>query len=138
MLAWDMDSLAQTKTAPESRRTIDPLAMALFDVVRDLPASERRVLLSAIDGRLHSVAGERARLALEVLRRCEHETKETVSKRRYERWRESHPERAILPSSTYVANSLGGSWARAMDAAASHRRSSTRRSAGIARTKPVG
>lgn len=117
MLAWDMDSLAQTKTAPESRRTVDPLAMALFDIVRDLPASERRVLLSAIDGRLHSVAGERARLALEVLRRCELETKQTVSKRRYERWRECHPERAILPSSTYVANSLGGSWAKAMDAA---------------------
>jgi hypothetical protein len=40
-----------------------------------------------------------------------------VSKRRYERWRENHPERKSLPSSTYVANSLGGSWARAMDAA---------------------
>ena len=73
--------------------------------------------LARSTGRLHGVAGERARLALEVLRRCELETKETVSKRRYERWRESHPERAILPSSTYVANSLGGSWARAMDAA---------------------
>ncbi len=67
------------------------------------------MLLSAIDGRLHSVSGERARLALEVLRRCESETQETVSKRRYERWRESHPERASLPSSTYVSNSLGGS-----------------------------
>jgi hypothetical protein len=112
-----MDSPTQTKNAPESRRTVDPLAMVLFGVVRDLPASERRVLLSAIDGRLHSVSGERARLALEVLRRCESETHKTVSKRRYERWRESHPERASLPSSTYVSNSLGGSWARAMDAA---------------------
>ncbi|MGH2911742.1 MAG: hypothetical protein ACRDJ3_04625 [Solirubrobacteraceae bacterium] len=112
-----MDSPTQTKNAPESRRTVDPLAMALFSVVRDLPASERRVLLSVIDGRLHSVIGERSRLALEVLRRCESETQETVSKRRYERWRESHPERASLPSSTYVSNSLGGSWARAMDAA---------------------
>lgn len=91
--------------------------MALFGVVRGLPAAERRVLLSAIDGRLHRVGGERARLALEVLRRCEKETQETVSKRRYERWREKHPERMSLPSSTYVANSLGGSWARAMDAA---------------------
>jgi hypothetical protein len=103
--------------APESRRTVDTLAMALFGVVRELPAAERRVLLSAIDGRLHGVGGERARLALEVLRRCEQETQQTVSKRRYERWREKHPERTSLPSSTYVVNSLGGSWARAMDAA---------------------
>lgn len=53
---------------PESRRTVDPLAMALFGVVRELPADERQVLLSAIDGRLHGVGSERARLALEVLR----------------------------------------------------------------------
>jgi len=103
--------------APESRRTVDRLAMALFGVVRELPAAERRVLLSAIDGRQHGVGGVRAQLALEVLRRCERETGETVSKRRYERWREAHPEREHLPSSTYVVNSLGGSWARAMDAA---------------------
>jgi hypothetical protein len=102
---------------PESRRTVDPLAMALFGVARELPVAERRVLLSAIDGRLHGVGGERARLALEVLRRCEREIGQTVSKRRYERWREAHSERDTLPSSTYVANSLGGSWARAMDAA---------------------
>jgi hypothetical protein len=53
---------------PESRRTVDPLAMALFGVVRELPANERRVLLSALDGRLHGVRSERAWLALEVLR----------------------------------------------------------------------
>ena len=75
------------------------------------------MLLSAIDGRLHGVGSERARLALEVLRRCEREIGQTVSKRRYERWREAHLECTTLPSSTYVANSLGGSWARAMDAA---------------------
>lgn len=112
-----MGSTTQTTGVPESRRTIDALAMALFGVVRELPASERRVLLSAIDGRLHGVGGERARLALEVLRRCEREIGQSVSKRRYERWREAHPERKMLPSSTYVANSLGGSWARAMDTA---------------------
>jgi hypothetical protein len=112
-----MGSTTETAGAPESRRTVDALAMALFGVARELPAAERRVLLSAIDGRLYNVSGERARLALEVLRRCERETQQTVSKRRYERWRESHPERETLPSSTYVANSLGGSWARAMDAA---------------------
>ncbi len=106
----------QSAGGPESRRTVDPLAMALFGVARELPAADRRVLLSAIDGRLHGVAGERARVALEVLRLCERETQETVSKRRYERWRDAHPERESLPSSTYVANSLGGSWARAMDA----------------------
>jgi hypothetical protein len=112
-----MSTEAQAMENPESRRTVDPLAMALFGVARELPAAERRVLLSAIDGRLHGVRGERARLALEVLRRCEREIGQTVSKRRYERWREAHPERDTLPSSTYVANSLGGSWARAMDAA---------------------
>ncbi|HEV3318455.1 MAG TPA: hypothetical protein VG053_01820 [Solirubrobacteraceae bacterium] len=112
-----MSTSIQTPETPESRRTVDTLAMALFGVVRGLPAAERRVLLSAVDGRLHGVGGERARLALEVLRRCERETRQTVSKRRYERWRENHPERKSLPSSTYVANSLGGSWARAMDAA---------------------
>ena len=111
-----MSTSIQTPEAPESRRTVDALAMTLFVVVRGLPAAERRVLLSAIDGRLHGVGGERARLALEVLRRCERETQQTVSKRRYERWRENHPERMNLPSSTYVANSLGWSWARAMDA----------------------
>jgi hypothetical protein len=88
--------------------------MALFGVIRTLPASERRVLLSAVDGRLNGVAGERARLALEVLRRCEQEIGQSASKRRYEQWRERHPERG---SSTYVANSFGGSWAQAMDAA---------------------
>jgi hypothetical protein len=112
-----MSTEMQSAGGPESRRTVDPLAMALFGVARELPAADRRVLLSAIDGRLHGVAGERARVALEVLRRCERETQETVSKRRYERWRDAHPERGSLPSSTYVANSLGGSWARAMDAA---------------------
>jgi hypothetical protein len=112
-----MSTVTQTARVPESRRTVDALAMALFGVVRELPAAERRVLLSAIDGRLHGVRGERARLALEVLRRCEREIGQTVSKRRYERWREAHSEREMLPSSTYVANSLGGTWARAMDAA---------------------
>jgi hypothetical protein len=96
-------------------KMVDPLAMALFGVVRDLPADERRALLCMIDGRLHGMCGESAHLAEQVVRQGGQSQRRTASKCRDKPRPEGRPKRAVPSSSTtYVANNLGGSRTRAM------------------------
>lgn len=95
-------------------KMVDPLAMALFGVVRDLPADERRALLSVIDSHLRGMCGESAHLAEQVVRQDGESQRRTTSKCRDKPRPKRRPKRAVPSSSTtHVANS-GGSRVRAM------------------------
>ncbi|MGA7054827.1 MAG: hypothetical protein WBZ37_26870 [Mycobacterium sp.] len=61
-------------------KMVDPLAMVLFGVVRDLPADERRALLGMIDGQLRGMCGESAHLAEQVVRQGGESQRRTASK----------------------------------------------------------
>jgi hypothetical protein len=85
-------------------KIVDPLAMSLFGVVRDLPADERRALLIMIDGRLHGVRGERAHSTEQAGPHGGWGKRRTAPKRRGRPRLKGSP-----PSMTYAANSPGRS-----------------------------
>lgn len=99
-----------------TRRGTDPLALALFDLLRHCAEADRRRVLDALDAVETPASGERASFALSAIERFRSESPAAPSKRRYEAWRRSHPDRESIPSATFVANTFG-SWAKAMDAA---------------------
>lgn len=108
---------ARSARCRESLGGFDPLAMALFGVVKELPAAEQRGVLRAIDDRLRDVCRARTRLALEMLQRAEQEIEQMVSQRPGERRRTVHPERyVLLGSSTHVTGDPRGSWVPPRDA----------------------
>jgi hypothetical protein len=89
-------------------KIVDPLAMSLFGVVRDLPADERRALLIMIDGRLHGVRGERAHSTEQTISRGGGSQRRTASKRRDKPGLKGRP-----PSMRYAANGPDRSSVRA-------------------------
>ncbi|HXB66420.1 MAG TPA: hypothetical protein VNV42_16265 [Solirubrobacteraceae bacterium] len=110
-----------------NEKMVDPLAIALFGVVRDLPADERYALLGVIDHRLRRACDERVQPAEQVTRQGRESQRPTASgyrdKPRTERCRQR-----LLPSSstTHAADSPGRSRSRttrtSTSAAASVRR----------------
>ena len=87
----------------------------MFAVLRDLTETDRVFVIRALQGRSRPRASARERMVLAALERCQQDLGEqTISKRRYERWRDGHAERGSLPSSKMVAGVLGGTWSAAM------------------------
>lgn len=108
-----------------TRRGTDPLALALFGLLRDLGEEDLRLVLGALDGARSRVRGERVALVASAIGWYRSESRAPLSKRRFTAWRREHPDRASIPSATFVENTFGG-WAKAMDAlgvrpAADHR-----------------
>ena len=77
---------------------VDPLAMALFGVVRKLPAGERRTLLGVIDGQLRGMCGERAHPLGEVGDHDRDSQRQTASTCRVEPRPKRCPKRRSPPS----------------------------------------
>ncbi|MGI8801036.1 MAG: hypothetical protein ACR2KV_02525 [Solirubrobacteraceae bacterium] len=100
---------------PRSRRGTDPLAAAIFGVLKDLDVADRRLVLAELDSVDRMVGSVRERLALAALGRCRGELRAVPSKGRYEEWRLGLRERGV-PSASFVAGTFGG-WAKALDAA---------------------
>jgi hypothetical protein len=93
---------------------VDPLAMSLFGVVRDLPTDERRALLIMIDSRLHGVRGERAHSTEQAIPHGGGSQRRTASKRRGKSRLKGRP-----PSMRYAANGPDRSSVRAAGASTS-------------------
>jgi hypothetical protein len=98
-----------------SARTTDPIALNLFRQLMRMDVCDRRLVLITLDGHLTGISGERVVLVRSAVERFQAETGQSLAKKRYERWRVAHPERAALPSATYIATTWNGSWATAMD-----------------------
>lgn len=98
-----------------SARTTDPIALNLFRQLSRMDVSDRRLVLITLDGHLTGASGERVVLVRDAVQRFQAETGQALAKKRYERWRVAHPDRAALPSATYIATTWNGSWTTAMD-----------------------
>jgi hypothetical protein len=98
-----------------SARTTDPIALNLFRQLMRMDVWDRQLVLITLDGHLTGISGERVVLVRSAVERFQAETGQSLAKKRYERWRVAHPERAALPSATYIATTWNGSWATAMD-----------------------
>jgi len=98
-----------------SSQTTDPVALNLFRQLREMDDGDRRFVLRELDGSLASASSERIVLVRSAMRLFVADTGEALSKKRYERWRVGRPDRATLPSATFVANTWNGSWSTAMD-----------------------
>lgn len=92
---------------------VDQLAMALFGVVEQLPANQRRALLGVIAGHLHGMCGKRAHATGKVVHYGGKSQTQTASKCRAGPRPEGRPKRRVSSSSTtYVANSSSRSRVR--------------------------
>jgi len=111
------DSRAEgAEGTPRSLRTADRLALAIFDLLKDLSVADRRPVLGELDAVERPAASTRERVALLALERCCGDLDVPVpSKGRYERSRLALEEPGV-PSARFVAGTFGG-WARALDAA---------------------
>lgn len=98
-----------------STRTTDPIALNLFHQLMQMDICDRRLVLVTLDGQLSGASSERVVLVRSAVERFQAETGQSLSKKRYERWRVEHPDRAALPSATLIAHTWNGSWANAMD-----------------------
>lgn len=98
-----------------STRTTDPIALNLFRQLKRMDVCDRRLVLITLDGRLTGASSERVVLVRSAVERFQAETGQLLAKKRYERWRVAHPDRAALPSATYIAKTWNGSWSTAMD-----------------------
>lgn len=106
-----MDVLEKIGT---SSRETDRLAFLIFRSLQGCSASDKQLVLNALTS-APAVDPSRAVLIREAVARFENECGGRLSKRRYETWRVS-TEDSSLPSATFIANTYGRTWAKAMDA----------------------
>jgi hypothetical protein len=108
----------------DTRRTSEPLAIALFDQLRDKAEADRRLVYRALVWRLASrhangkVARDPDRVAwsLEALGACEDKLRKFPSKRNYRDWHSDYGKTAGWPSAGFIVNTFG-SWSEAAAAA---------------------
>ncbi len=96
------------------RSSADQLAVALFEVLRELPVSDRRVVFDALTAVEMPASSARVLLARSSLQRCAAELGVTPSKGRYESWRLALGESGV-PSASFVARTFKQSWTAAVD-----------------------
>ena len=98
----------------------DPLAKALFRVLRPRSRADRQFVYRALAARLGHGAvrnPERVQNAVNALAICMHDAGgKAPSRRSYDDWRSGQERPDEWPSSTAIRNTFGNSWARALDA----------------------
>ncbi|MBK5232182.1 MAG: hypothetical protein JJE13_04270 [Thermoleophilia bacterium] len=106
-----MDSIEQIGT---SSRETDRLAFLIYKALRDLPSSDKQLVLNSLKS-TPEVNPARAALIRTAVERFEVERGGRLSKRRYERWRVETGDKS-LPSATFISTTYGRTWSKAMDA----------------------
>jgi hypothetical protein len=110
------DASSAAGRAALSRTSGDRLALAIFGLLKDLGATDRRMVLSELDAVDQPSGSPRARASVLALKRCRSDLGVAVpSKARYEQWRLGVGE-AGVPSASFITGSFA-SWSRALDAA---------------------
>ncbi len=97
-----------------SSRETDRLAYLIFRSLEGCSTSDKQLVLNALTS-APAVDPSRAVLIREAIARFENECGGRLSKRRYETWRVNTADKS-LPSATFIANTYGRTWSKAMDA----------------------
>ena len=112
-------SLTTSDAAPapaSQERQADPLAKAIFGLLRYRTEADRRYVLFAARARIVEAGTERTQLSLNALRICLADSDGRLSRGGYDSWRSAQATPSEWPSSEFIRNTFG-TWRRAKDAA---------------------
>lgn len=97
-------------------RAADPLARAIYNLLRDRDRGDQRHVLFAVRGQFTSYASDRVTLCLNALNVCLSD-RGRLSQAIYDEWRRGQPDPSEWPSSQFIRTTFDSSWSKAMDVA---------------------